>query len=190
MRDEQSSSERLACFHTIADLGGHVLAYDDVAARDRPVAVAAGPDRVVARGDVERSATSAETRQVQAGELIVRSCSTTSTSRPATAFSTFGVTAMSEPTQVPSGWASTGACAGLDRLLGPCLGLRGGARRRRQRRRWGRRSASRTRTASRRSGGRRRRRRTTSRRCRRRAAVRSRTPAAGRCRGPCSRRTQ
>ena len=46
---------------------------------------------------------------MQASDVIVRSCSTTVTSWPATPFSTFGVTAMSDPSHGPSGSASTGA---------------------------------------------------------------------------------
>ena len=61
-----------------------------------------------------------ETSKVQAGDCIVRSCRTTITSRPATAFSTFGATAMSEPAHWPCGSASTGAVVVGDVRGLPC----------------------------------------------------------------------
>ena len=179
VRDEQSSSDRLACFHTTPTLVVTSLRTTTSLARDRPAAVAAAPDRVVARGDRRGSASPRETRQVQAGELIVRSCSTTSTSRPAD-----GVLDLRRDGDVgvrrrcprarrgpAPGWSASRSrrgparlpfavalADGVDDSVGSSVGVEDedeSALRRRRRRR-----------------------RTTSRRCCRRAAVRSRTPAA------------
>jgi hypothetical protein len=108
VRGEHSSSERLACFQTIPTLVvtslRTTMSRRGTARRhSRLLQIASSPDVI------PRVTVSGEIRQVHAGELIVRSCSTIITSRPPTAFSTFGVTAMSEPAHVPSGWASTGA---------------------------------------------------------------------------------
>ncbi len=53
-----------------------------------------------------RVSDSGETSQVQASETMVRSSRTMRTSRPATGWSTVGVTATSSSSQVPSGSAS------------------------------------------------------------------------------------